>query len=498
MKTFMKKTILLAMLLLTVSVLHAKLALRHPTGDHMVLQQNAEAAVWGYASPGSTITVTPSWDGKAYLAKADARGHWTAYLKTPQAGYDVYSISVKGDGDKIVISDVLVGEVWLASGQSNMEIPIKGFDNCPIEGYGEIVTQAPARNRIRMFYAHADQTDEPLEEVRNTEGWWGADPNTIPDMSAVGYFFARKLNEVLDIPVGIVAFPRGGARVESWLPRETVASYGTEDLSPEGIAKLVGYTRPFQMYNAMEVPLQGYTARGFIWYQGCSNVGKEDEFVPRMTDLVNQWRKDWGDTDASMPFYMVEIAPYLYSRDNGDSGARLRKAQHDAAKAIPNSAIVCTNDLVASFEADNIHPCRKEPIGNRLAYIALNRDYGFKQVAYESPEAVELFKRQPPTGDSAGRMGPWGRIPANEINVRIANCPHGIDRVNEIEGLEVCGADGVWYPVSRIPFNFGAISIAVDEVQEPKAVRYGWADFRPGNIHSVEGLPLVPFCLTLE
>ena len=143
MKTFMKKTILLATLLLTATVLHAKLALRHPTGDHMVLQQNAEAAVWGYASPGATITVTPTWDGKAYLAKADARGHWTAYLKTPQAGYDVYSISVKGDGDKIVISDVLVGEVWLASGQSNMEIPIKGFDNCPIEGYGEIVTRRP-------------------------------------------------------------------------------------------------------------------------------------------------------------------------------------------------------------------------------------------------------------------------------------------------------------------------------------------------------------------
>ena len=212
-------------------------------------------------------------------------------------------------------------------------------------------------------------------------------------------------------------------------------------------------------------------------------MGKEDEFVPRMTDLVNQWRKDWGDPDASMPFYMVEIAPYLYSRDNGDSGARLRKAQHDAAKAIPNSAIVCTNDLVASFEADNIHPCRKEPIGNRLAYIALNRDYGFKQVACESPEAVALFKGQPQS---------------NEINVRLANCPHGIDRFNEIEGLEVCGADGVWHPVSRIRFNASAISIAVDEVQEPKAVRYGWADFRPGNIHSVEGLPLVPFCLTLE
>ena len=476
----------------------AELSLRHPTGDHMVLQQNAEAAVWGYASPGSTVTVIPSWDGQPYVAKADDRGHWTARVKTPAASYKAYTINVSGNGSVITINDVLVGEVWLASGQSNMEIPLRGFTNCPIENYNEVITRAPARERIRMFYAHADQTDEPLEEVRITEGWQCADPNSIPEMSAVGYFFAYKLNEVLDIPIGIVAFPRGGARVESWLPRETVASYGTEDLSPEGIARMGGYLRPFQMYNAMEVPLQGYTARGFIWYQGCSNVDHEDEFVPRMQDLVKQWRSDWGDKDDSMPFYMVEIAPYLYSRDNGDSGARLRKAQHDAAKAIPNSAIVCTNDLVAAFEADNIHPCRKEPIGNRLAYIALNRDYGFERVACQSPEAVELFKRQPPKEGEQRFPGFFGRIPENEINVRIENCPNGIDRVNEIEGLEVCGSDGVWYPVSKIRYNGNTLSITVDEVQDPKAVRYGWADFKPGNIHSVEGLPLVPFNLTLE
>ena len=494
----MKRIIIIAAMLLAALSARAELSLRHPTGDHMVLQQNADAAVWGYASPGSTVTVTPSWDGQPYMVKTDDKGHWTARVKTPAAGYKAYEIRVSGEGSVITIADVLIGEVWLASGQSNMEIPIKGFTNCPIENYNEVITRAPARDRIRMFYAHADQTDEPLEEVRITEGWMCADPNSIPEMSAVGYFFAYKLNEVLDIPIGIVAFPRGGARIESWLPRATVASYATEDLSPEGIARMAGYTRPFQMYNAMQVPLQGYTAHGFIWYQGCSNVDHEDEFVPRMKDLVNQWRSDWGDKDASMPFYMVEIAPYLYSRDNGDSGARLRKAQHDAAKAIPNSAIVCTNDLVDAFEAYNIHPCRKEPIGNRLAYIALNRDYGFERVAYESPEAVELFKREPPKADDPRSRGPWGRIPANEINVRIANCPNGIDRVNEIEGLEVCGSDGVWYPVSKIRFNGDTMSITVDEVQAPKAVRYGWADFKPGNIHSVEGLPLVPFCLTLE
>jgi sialate O-acetylesterase len=448
----------------------------------MVLQQNAEAAVWGFASPGSAVTVTPSWDEKPYSVKADASGHWTARVKTPAAGYETYTISVSGDGSALTIQDVLVGEVWLASGQSNMEIPLRGFTNCPIEGYNEVITRAPARNKVRMFYVRADQSDEPLEEIRLTDGWQGADPNTIPEMSAVGYFFACKLNEVLDIPIGIVAFARGGARVESWLPRATLASYGTEDLTPAGVEKIIFYQRPFQMYNAMEVPLQGYTAHGFIWYQGCSNVGHEDQFVARMSDLVKQWRSDWGDTDCSMPFYMVEIAPYLYSQDNGDSGARLRKAQHDAAKAIPNSGIVCTNDLVAPFEADNIHPCKKEPIGNRLAYIALNREYGFKRVACDSPEATELFKRQ---------------ATAHEINVRIANCPNGIDRIHEIEGLEVCGADGIWQPVRSIRYNGDTMSITVDDVKDPKAVRYGWADFKPGNIHSVEGLPLVPFNLRL-
>jgi len=475
----------------------AKLALRHPTGDHMVLQQNAEAAVWGYATPGASVTVTPSWDGKAYNVKADAGGHWTARLKTPAAGYTPYTIRVEGDGASILIDDVLVGEVWLASGQSNMEIPLRGFDNCPIEGYNEVITRAPARDKVRMFYARADQSDEPLDEIRLTDGWQGADPNTIPEMSAVGYFFACKLNEVLDIPVGIVAFARGGARVESWLPRETLASYGTEDLSPEGVAKVIFYQRPFQMYNAMEVPLRGYTAHGFIWYQGCSNVDHEDVFVDRMSDLVKQWRSDWGDTDCSMPFYMVEIAPYLYSADNGDSGARLRKAQHDAAKAIPNSGIVCTNDLVAPFEADNIHPCRKEPIGNRLAYLALNREFGFSRVICDSPEAVAVYKREARANGPQGFPG-FGRIPENQIDVRIENCPGGIDRIHGIEGLEVCGSDGVWYPVHDVRFNNGSMSIAVDEVKDPRGVRYGWADFCPGNIHNIAGLPLVPFCLMLE
>lgn len=482
----MKRTaFIVALLLAAFNIADAKLALRHPAGDGMVLQQQTEAAVWGFASPGATITVTPSWNGRAYRAKADADGHWTAKVDTPAASYKPYTVKVSGDGGTITIKDVLIGEVWIASGQSNMEMPVRGFYNCPVEGYNEVVSQAPARDRIRMFFAHVDQSYEPLEEVRNTDGWHGADPNTIPEMSATAYFFARKANEVLDIPVGIVAIPYGGARVESWLPESTVRAYGTEDLSHEAIDAQVHYLRPFLAYNAMEVPVQGYTARGFIWYQGCSNVGHHEEFVSRMQDLVKQWRSDWGDSTDSMPFYMVEIAPYRYKPvGNGDSGSYLRLAQHEAAEKIPNSGCITTNDLAYSYEADNIHPCQKQPVGERLAYMALNRIYGYSRIACDSPQATEIFRQE--------GLG-------SEICVRLSNCPNGLDRWMEIEGLEVCGSEGVWNPVSYAYFEYGGyLRIRCEGVFDPCEVRYGWGDFNPGNLHNAEGLPVTPFWLKLE
>ena len=474
--------------------MNAELRLKYPTGDHMVLQQMSQAAVFGFATPGATISVTPSWDRETYTAKADAKGHWTAYVPTPAASYNVYTVDVKGDGGSITIQDVLVGEVWLASGQSNMEMPIRGFDNCPVKGYNEVITQAPARDRIRMLYVRTVQADEPQEEVTDaaTDGWKGADPNSIPDMSAVGYFFARKLNEVLDIPVGVVAFARGGARVEGWLPKETVASFG-EDVSTEAVKQRIDMLRPYEMYNGMQAPLKGYTARGFIWYQGCSNVGHEDEFVPRMTELVRQWRSDWKDFGNKMPFYMVEITPY--SGHNG-TGAALRKAQHDVAKQVPNCGIICTNDLVAPYEAANIHHCDKESVGNRRAYLALNRDYGFTRIACDAPEAVALSKMQGFGGRPGARPGAAPAAPMTMI--QIANCPHGIDRTEEIEGMEVCGPDGVWHKVNRVMYFRGSMIPMSQEVTDIREVRYGWADFMPGNIHSVEGLPLVPFWLKVE
>lgn len=471
---------ILASLILSCPLSHAELSLRLPTADHMVLQQQASAAVWGYATPGSTITVVPSWSVKKYTCKTGSDGLWKAMVYTPEASYTPYTIEITGDGGAIIVKDVLVGEVWLACGQSNMEMPVRGFTNCPVEGYNEILTSAPGRDKVRMLYAYADQSDEPLVELRNTTLWQGADAEGVAEMSATAYFFAKKLNQVLDVPVGIVEFARGGSRVESWLPKETVAAFG-EDVSPEAVEARTFYTRPFQMYNAMEYPVRGYTAKGFIWYQGCSNVGAADVFQERMTEMVRLFRSDWGDKDCRMPFYQVEIAPYLYDESGaGTAGAELRQAQRITAEALKNSAIICTNDLVKDYESRQIHPTMKEPVGNRLAYLALNRDYGFKKIACESPLALEAQVRD------------------GVLRIKMKNCRNGVDRLTGVKTLEIIAADGGVYPVTDISCDYGMIMISLDGIESPKYVTYGWGDFKPGNLHNCEGLPVFPFKLEIE
>jgi sialate O-acetylesterase len=263
----------------------------------MVLQQDSNARIWGKASAGVQITVTPSWDGKAYRCKADSDGKWEVEIKTPKGSYKAYDVIVKGDGATVKIKDVLVGEVWLASGQSNMEMPMRGFYNSPVENAYDYICAPAAKEKIRMFTVPIRQTYEPQDM---TEGSWkGAEPSTVPEMSATAFFFARRLNEMLDVPVGIVSCAYGGARVESWTPKEILETYPDEDLSRETIEATMHYTRPYLAYNAMLCPVKGYTIKGFIWYQGCSNVGKYDQFVERMSIMVDHWRDCWGDEDAN-------------------------------------------------------------------------------------------------------------------------------------------------------------------------------------------------------
>ena len=482
----MKRLFILAALVLAAQFsASAKLETKQPCSDGMVLQQRASALVWGKASAGAAVTVTTGWDGKSYKAKADSKGVWRTNVQTPAASYKSYDIKVSGDGGSLTIHDVLVGEVWLASGQSNMEMPIRGFFNCPVEGANEVIATTHLAGKVRMCTIDIYQPEEPIDDVHSTRGWKDADPENVAEMSATAFFFARTLNAALDVPVGILAFPRGGAAVESWLPKSTLAAWG-DDVSPEANAKRDEWTRWYVNYNGMEQPVKGYTGKGFIWYQGCSNVGRDDTFAERMTELVRQWREDWGDSANTMPFYQVEVAPYQYKGEaQWEKAPALRQAQHDAAASIPNSAIVVTNDLAYSYEVDNIHPCQKQKVGERLAYLAMHRDYGFERVACYSPEAVRAYR------------------PENlqsEVWVELSNCPNGLDRWQEIEGLEVCGSEQIWKPVQYAYFEYGsnALRIRCEGVFDPSEVRYGWADFKPGNLHNSEGLPVTPFWIKLE
>ena len=464
-------------------VAEAKLVLSSVCSDSMVLQQNSDAKIWGKATPGTQIAVTPSWDGKTYRCKADADGRWMVEVKTPAGGYKAYDIIVKGDGSSVKINDVLVGEVWLASGQSNMEMPMRGFFNCPVENSLEYICAPAATEKVRMFTVPLKQSYEPLDMVDSR--WKGAEPSTIPEMSAAAFFFARKLNEMLDVPVGIVSCAYGGARIESWTPKWILETYPDEDLSKEKIEATPHYLRPYLAYNAMLCPVMGYTIKGFIWYQGCSNVGRHHQFVERMTNLVKHWRSCWGDESDELPFYMVELAPYRNRPHNAvPYYALMRQAQHEGARAIPNCGIAVTNDLVESYEQDNIHPAKKKEVGERLAGLALNRDYGMTSIPCYSPEAVKCMRRG--TG--------------NEIAVELTNCPNGLNRWLEIEALEVAGSDGVFYPVTCAGFEHGSQTLRIrsEFVHEPCEVRYGWGDFKPGNLKSAEGLPVSPFCIKAE
>ena len=472
----------LALALCFSMVSQAKLVLSSLCGDSMVLQQNTEAKIWGTTSANAQITVTPSWNGKAYKAKADSQGNWEVMVQTPKGSYKAYAIAVKGDGSSLQIKDVLIGEVWLASGQSNMEMPMRGFFNCPVENAFDYICAPAAKEKIRMFTVPVKQSYEPLNQVDSK--WEGAEPATVPGMSATAFFFARKLNEMLDVPVGIVSCAYGGARIESWTPKEILETYPDEDLSREKIEATHHYHRPYLAYNAMLCPVMGYTIKGFIWYQGCSNVGKHDQFTERMSNMISHWRKCWGDQSAELPFYMVELAPYRNKPyTEVPYFALLRQAQHEAAKAIPNCGIIVTNDLVKSYEQDNIHPAKKKEVGERLAALALNRDYGMWAVPCYSPEAVKCT-----------------RFSSSELAVELTNCPNGLGRWMEIEGLEVAGSEGIFYPVTYAYFEWDqrVLRVRSEFVHDPCEVRYGWGDFKPGNLKNCEGLPVAPFYLKAE
>ena len=470
----MKKLLFTLFLLLGALAVDAKVKLPALVSDNMLLQQQTDARLWGWAEPGATVRVTPSWDGQTVSCQADAQGRWLVSLKTPAASYTFYDITID-DGEPLTLKGVLVGEVWLASGQSNMQMPLKGFGGCCVKnGVDEVIRSAdyPA---IRFFTVSTEQAYEPQEDCKGR--WEVPSVHTAAEFSATAWFFATSLEKALRVPVGIIVSAYGGSKVESWLSREILEGYPDVDLSREAIERCdPPYERPLLMYNAMIWPIRNYTFKGIIWYQGESNVGAHKTYAQRLATMVDLWRGDFGL--GEIPFYFVEIAPYDYDSPVQDGkGAYLREAQFKAQALIPNSAMVSTNDAVETYERHNIHPRNKDVVGHRLSYLALNLTYGLKQINCFGPQ----YKSWQAKGNKA-----W---------VAFDNLQMGICRNYDLRGFEVAGEDRVFYPADKVWLHWqtNEMVISSEKVAHPVAVRYGFGDFLPGTMIGGNELPTIPF-----
>ena len=453
--------------------MQAKVRLPHIIGDNMILQQDSKARLWGWDTPGKAVKVNVSWSKESYSAKTDSKGIWIVGVKTPKASYTPLSITFN-DGDKTTINNVLSGEVWVCAGQSNMEMPVKGFGNCPVEGYNKAVMNANEYKGIHYVKIPSVMSTQPLDDAQCE--WKVIGPQTVGDASATGYFFAQAINKTLNIPVGLVMANKGGTRVESWLDRDYLEKNTTESLDSMAMMKKFpyDYLRPLLWGNGTFSPILKYTVKGIIFYQGCSNVGDPaGQYTKRLNDLVSQWRRDFKLGD--IPFYFVQIAPYFNSDVNGDWGPRLREQQFNASKIIPNSGIVCTDDLVYPYESQQIHPSQKQQVGERLALQALNKTYGMKDIWCESAEFKDM------------------RISNDTCYINLKNDYNGISRYEDIHGFEVAGADKVFHKANASYYWTKGLIVTSPEVKTPVAVRYAFRNWGYGNVKNAALLPLFPF-----
>lgn len=464
-------------------------------GSDMMLQQRTDAKIWGWAKARSTVEVQPSWDMKIYKATAASDGRWEVKVKTPYASYDTHSITIKGDGETRVIKNVLIGEVWFCSGQSNMEMPIGGFWNCPVEGANEaIATANKYKKSIRC--ATIEHTGADTPQLKAKGGWKVCNTANVSSFSACGYFFARTLTEILDVPVGIINCSWGGSCVEGWLPKDILLTY------PDGLTPMddADYHKKMIMYNGMLHPLAGYTIKGFLWNQGESNVGREKEYIDRFITMTNLWRKMWDQPGDKLPMYTVELPPYDYGDINGDWGAKFREAQHTIAHTLENSGCVCTSDLIYDYEPTQVHGTKKLEIGQRLAYMAATRDYNIKGIAAEAPEFDHMKTVDANSGELeviAGTAVAQKRPSKGKVTyLYFKNGNDGFSRLDNIQGFEAAGADGKFYPAvvwAGSDSQGCLLKLVCPKVADVKHVRYCFKNFIPGKLHGMRGLPVVPF-----
>lgn len=480
--------------LLACSVLQAEVTVPNIFGDHMVLQQKQKNKVWGRAAPQEKVVVSIA--EQQHLVTADANGDWSVMLDELDAG-GPYGLTIQSS-NKITISDILVGEVWICSGQSNMEWRVNSGRSKVNDA--DLVTAGADFPQIRMINFPNTGSQEPIWTHPDSR-WMVCSPETVGEFSGVGYFFGRQLHQTIDVPIGLINNAWGGSAADAWIARDLLetddayaptlskwkdmeAAYATlaskSELSEADKKRktslqrqMTGNQRPANIYNGVLKSHLGYGIRGAIWYQGESNARRAYQYRHVFPKMIAAWRAEWGLGD--FPFYWVQLADFRAEKEEPAESdwAELREAQTMTMEKLPNTGEAV---IIDAGEGKDIHPRNKLIVGQRLARWALAQQYGI-DIAYHSPIYRKMEKR------------------GNKLVLTFDHIDGGwrpFD-VQQPIGFAIAGKDKqfVWATAKILPDN--RIEVSSSEVADPEAVRYGWADNPICNMFDDRGLPLTPF-----
>ena len=438
----------------------AKITLPSVIASNMVLQQNSNVIIWGWSDAGETVKIVASWNNKDTIrAKADNTSKWSTTIKTIGAG-GPYSIQILGSS-KVKLDNVMLGEVWICSGQSNMEMSV----NWKLINGEEDAAKANHPN-IRIFHVQKIGAEYPQQTCNAT--WTGCTPETMRATSAVGYFFARELQQKLNVPVGIIVSAWGGTPAEVWIEKSRIES--------DPVLNRHKYSEHFDwwpgnsgtLYNSMIAPFVPYGIAGAIWYQGESNCGNYQIYSSLMKTLIKNWRSDFK---KDFPFYLVQIAPYNY----GDQGTSeyLREQQEIVSKAVPNTGMVVISDLVDNIK--DIHPKNKLDVGKRLANYALAETYKQNIGAYKSPAFQSM------------------QVEKDKIRLTFSNILTGLKCTGKTPVQFLIAGDDKKFIPATAKIEGSTIVLSSKLLKTPVAVRFCFDDTSMPDVFSMEGLPLAPF-----
>ncbi|WP_372719326.1 sialate O-acetylesterase [Novipirellula sp.] len=448
--------------------------------DDMVLQRETDAAIWGKAAANAQVSITPSWSGNASLATADSQGRWQTTLPTPAAG-GPYEIQIESGEQAVTLENVLVGEVWICSGQSNMQWKMRGF------GPDEFKEDVAKANYPKIRFCDVPQNLAFKEQQDVQTKWSVCNPTTAYNFSAVAYFFGSRLHQELDIPIGLVSTNWGGSSAEAWTSEETLqaefpefaetlASYpglieeiGELQSRSQKKPKGINHRLPSVLYNSMIKPLMPMAIGGVIWYQGESNVERPYQYRKLFPAMIRDWREQWSIGD--FPFYFVQIAPFSY-KTSPYPAALLREAQA-MTLSVPNTGMAVTMDI---GNETNIHPKPKKPVGERLARLALRRTYGKSDLVDSGPEYQSM------------------KIEGDKIRLSFDHVGSGLVSRDdaELSHFTIAGDDQNFVP-AKATIDGDTIVVHSEQVDAPVAVRFGWGNADAPNLSNQEGLPASSF-----